>query len=173
MAFSSRRSYLYLQKIIATDTLVMHLVVGIVSIATALVLDKCEAACVVSIHDRPRLGQVCTHSLLEAVRGAGISQRTRRPYLRVLSIHVFDCRAAGVGRARERSSEDSMVGRGIRSVIRRRWEGGIAAGIEHHRRVTVWALEDGRLVAGDWLVTYRSNSKARSRARVPWPKPVT
>ena len=30
------------------------------------------------------------------------------------------------------------------------------------------AMEDG-----DCVVTYRSNSYARSRARVPWPKPVT
>ena len=56
MACFSRRSYLNLQEIIATDALVVHLMVSIVGIATALVLDKCEAAHVVSVQDRPRLG---------------------------------------------------------------------------------------------------------------------
>jgi hypothetical protein len=51
MAYSSRCSYLDLQKIIATDALVVHLMVSIVSIATALVLDKCEAARIVSVQD--------------------------------------------------------------------------------------------------------------------------
>jgi hypothetical protein len=32
------------------------------------------------------------------------------------------------------------------------------------------AMEDGESA---YVVTYRSNSYARSRARVPWPKPVT
>jgi hypothetical protein len=49
MARFSRRSYLNLQEIIATDALVVHLMVSIVGIATALVLDKCEAAHMVSV----------------------------------------------------------------------------------------------------------------------------
>lgn len=41
-------SYLNLQEVIATDALIVHLVVGIVGITTALVLDKGEAALKVS-----------------------------------------------------------------------------------------------------------------------------
>jgi hypothetical protein len=40
----SSNTDLNLQKIVTADTLVVHLMVGIISIATALVLDKCEAA---------------------------------------------------------------------------------------------------------------------------------
>lgn len=49
MACFSKRSYLDLQEIIAADALVVHLMVSVVSIATALVLDKCEAARMVSV----------------------------------------------------------------------------------------------------------------------------
>jgi hypothetical protein len=51
MSYFSGRPYLDLQKIIATDALVVHLMVSIVSIATALVLDKCEAARMVSVQN--------------------------------------------------------------------------------------------------------------------------
>jgi hypothetical protein len=51
MACFSGRPYLNLQEIIATDALVVHLMVSIVSIATALVLDKCEAARMVSVQN--------------------------------------------------------------------------------------------------------------------------
>ena len=44
MAYSSGRSYLNLQKIIATDALVVHLVVRVVGIAARLVFDEGEAA---------------------------------------------------------------------------------------------------------------------------------
>lgn len=37
-------TYLNLQQVIAADALVVHLVVGVIGIATALVLDESEAA---------------------------------------------------------------------------------------------------------------------------------
>jgi len=50
------RSYLDLEDIVTTDTHVMHLVVRVISIATALVLDEREAAFVVSIYSSGRAG---------------------------------------------------------------------------------------------------------------------
>ena len=43
--------YLDLQDFAAGDAAIVHLVVSIISIATALVLDKCEAARIVSVQD--------------------------------------------------------------------------------------------------------------------------
>lgn len=57
----------------------MHLMVGIIGVTTTLVLDECKAG-YVSTNGGTR-NDGFTHSRLEAVRGAGISQRTRRPYL--------------------------------------------------------------------------------------------
>jgi len=62
----------------------MHLIVGIFGITLVLVLDEGEAvkACQSS---RLVSGRVQTYSLLDAVRGAGMSQRTKRPYLEHVS----------------------------------------------------------------------------------------
>jgi hypothetical protein len=71
-----RWTHLDLQQVVAANALVVHLVVRVVGIAPALVLDEGEpvplapAAC-------SCLGR--TYSLLDAERGAGMSQRTRRP----------------------------------------------------------------------------------------------
>jgi hypothetical protein len=69
-------THLDLQQVVAANALVVHLVVRVVSIAPALVLDKGEPA--------PLAPAACgclvlTYSLLDAERGAGMSQRTRRP----------------------------------------------------------------------------------------------
>lgn len=120
--------------------------VSVVSIATALVLDECKAASMVSVQDRRRFGRRCTHSLLEAVRGAGISQRTRRPYLRVLSIHVFGRRAAGSQRSWAREGLERLsAGSGIRSVVEQGQEGGISAAVEHHDGVMAWVWPRGQV----------------------------
>lgn len=74
-----RRSYLNLQHVVPTDTLVMHLVVGVIGIAAALVLDESETKQCQPLARDQKL--VRTYSLLEAERGAGMSHRTRRPYL--------------------------------------------------------------------------------------------
>lgn len=73
-------TYLDLQQVVATNALVVHLMVGVVSVAAALVLNEGEAG---------RLALACatgcrhygTYRRDEAERGAGMSQRTRRPYL--------------------------------------------------------------------------------------------
>ena len=52
------RSYLDLEHVVAADTHVMHLVVRVISIATALVLDEGEAAFVISLHRSGRSGVV-------------------------------------------------------------------------------------------------------------------
>jgi len=56
--------------------------VGIIRITTALIFDECESADRVSryvllMQRNTEIGG--THSLLAALRGAGMSQRTRRP----------------------------------------------------------------------------------------------
>ncbi len=59
--------------------------VGIIRITTALIFDECEPADRVSRYVllMQRNTEISgTHSLLAALRGAGMSQRTRRPYLR-------------------------------------------------------------------------------------------
>lgn len=74
-------AYLDLQDVITSDPLVMHIVVGIIGISTVLVLHKREPDGGVS-KQRPagmfRDG-VRAYSLLEAERGAGMSQRTSLP----------------------------------------------------------------------------------------------
>jgi len=69
-------THLDLQQVVAANALVVHLVVRVIGIATALVLNKCEAG---GLAAACSLRKACTYSLLEAERGAGISQRTRRP----------------------------------------------------------------------------------------------
>lgn len=92
-----RRTYLDLQGIISTDSLAMHLMVGIVGIAAVFILHERKAVCrsaqlLVQSGGRKsgrlggaeggvwRLGERdLSYSLLEAERGAGMSQRTKRP----------------------------------------------------------------------------------------------
>lgn len=74
-----RCTYLDLQKVVTADALIVHLVVGIVSVTAALVFDEGKAACTLGLCNQK--GRIITHSLLDAERGAGMSQRTRRPYL--------------------------------------------------------------------------------------------
>jgi hypothetical protein len=72
----SRCTYLDLQQVIAANALVVHLVVRVVGIPAALVLDKGKAMQLApGCLDRDRRA----YSLLDAERGAGMSQRTRRP----------------------------------------------------------------------------------------------
>jgi hypothetical protein len=73
-------TYLDLQQIIAANALVVHLVVGVISVPAALVLDKGEAEWLIEyMAKRSSRSEGVTYSLLEAERGAGMSQRTRRP----------------------------------------------------------------------------------------------
>lgn len=63
----------------------MHLIVSIVSITAILIFDERKAAVSVSWGSNHTMvaeiwtGAHITHSLLLAERGAGMSQRTRRP----------------------------------------------------------------------------------------------
>jgi hypothetical protein len=57
----------------------VHLIVSVLGITATFILDKREPVALVSAL-LPEL-TICTYSLLEAERGAGMSQRTRRPYL--------------------------------------------------------------------------------------------
>lgn len=70
-------AYLDLQSLIAADAFVVHFMISIVSIAAALVLDKGKSdrvsGPVVNVSKEE------AYSRLERVRGAGMSQRTRRP----------------------------------------------------------------------------------------------
>jgi hypothetical protein len=73
-------TYLNLQEIIAANTLVVHLMVGIICITTTLVLDERKSTFGVNdIRVDFKVDQDSTHRRLAAVRGAGMSQRTRRP----------------------------------------------------------------------------------------------
>lgn len=76
-------AYLDLQDVITTDSLVMHVVVGIIGISTVLVLHKREPDDGGVSKQRPGRGvsgcRVYAYSLLEAERGAGMSQRTSLP----------------------------------------------------------------------------------------------
>ena len=73
-------AYLNLQEVITAHALVMHVVIGLVGIATILVLDEGEAGSV--LDDPYRLKrEASTYSLLVADRGAGMSQRTSLPKL--------------------------------------------------------------------------------------------
>lgn len=71
-------AYLNLQKIITANALIVHLMVGIISITSILILDKGKPRDRVS-GAQPESSETRTYSLLEAERGAGMSQRTRRP----------------------------------------------------------------------------------------------
>lgn len=73
------RANLNLQFLAAADAAVVHLMVSVIGVATALVLDKGETDAEVSGVLGRLTCQRSTHSLLEEVRGAGMSQRTRRP----------------------------------------------------------------------------------------------
>jgi hypothetical protein len=71
-------AYLNLQYVIATDALVVHLMVGIISITTVLVLNKSETTAMsAQLHAKSRVEH--TYSREDVDRGAGISQRTSRP----------------------------------------------------------------------------------------------
>lgn len=59
----------------------MHLVVRVISISAVFVLDECEAAMHVSQWIIAKTGQRYAYSRLDVDRGAGMSQRTSRPYL--------------------------------------------------------------------------------------------
>jgi hypothetical protein len=72
-------AYLDLQEIITANALVVHLVVSIVSITARLIFDKGEATIVWASAFHARRGFRSTYRRLEAERGAGMSQRTRRP----------------------------------------------------------------------------------------------
>lgn len=88
-------TYLNLQKIITADALVVHLVVRIISITARFILNEREARDKLladAFHNKASWGK--TYRRLEAERGAGISQRTRRPYLREdVRLRVY-CRVA-------------------------------------------------------------------------------
>lgn len=75
-----------LQHIVASNTLVVHLVVGIVGISSVFVFDEGKAATLMSVTFVEKWQSLeasgYTDSLLDADRGAGMSQRTRRPYLK-------------------------------------------------------------------------------------------
>lgn len=76
-------AYLDLQDVITSDPLVMHVVVGIIGISTVLILHKCEPDDGGVSKQRPGQGvsgwREYAYSLLEALRGAGMSQRTSLP----------------------------------------------------------------------------------------------
>lgn len=75
----TKSAHLNLQKVIATNALVVHFMVSVIGVATALILDKSKA---VEISTAVAVVNVLTtYRRLEDVRGAGMSQRTRRPYL--------------------------------------------------------------------------------------------
>jgi len=71
------RTYLNLQRFAATEREVVHVNVGVIGIASTLVFHKCET--VLSVRLLIVHYHKYTHSLLEGLRGAGMSHRTRRP----------------------------------------------------------------------------------------------
>ena len=74
-----RATYFNLQDIVSPKALVVHLMVRIVCITATLILNKGKSICYVSDLIRSQRGGPNTHNLLAALRGAGMSQRTRRP----------------------------------------------------------------------------------------------
>jgi hypothetical protein len=75
-----RMSYLNLQQVIPTDALVVHLVVGVIRITTTLILNEGKPTFSVNDIRVDSYGdRDLAHRRLAAVRGAGMSQRTRRP----------------------------------------------------------------------------------------------
>lgn len=104
----ARDTYLNLQDVVTSDALVVHLMIGIVSIPTRFILHERETgANSQNNQDLFSAGAGRTYRRDEADRGAGMSQRTRRPYLRVevrLGVHR---RIAGRTRNRERGGRRS------------------------------------------------------------------
>lgn len=74
-----KATYFDLQDIVSPKALVVHLMVSIVCITATLIFNKCKPMCCVSGLIESRRGDPNTHNLLAALRGAGMSQRTRRP----------------------------------------------------------------------------------------------
>ena len=60
-------------------TLVVKVVISVISVSTTLILDERKPGRVIS--RCVEIAHEDTHSLLDGVRGIGISQRTRRPKL--------------------------------------------------------------------------------------------
>ena len=79
-AMSFGRAYLDLQEVVPPDSFIVHLMICIVSITATLIFHKGKSTPVL-------LAEYCfdvlerTYRRLAAVRGAGMSHRTRRPYL--------------------------------------------------------------------------------------------
>ena len=74
------RSHLDLQDVVTTNTLVVHVVIGIVGIATVLILNKCKPVTASSAtKEQSTTSGGRAYRRLLAERGAGMSQRTRRP----------------------------------------------------------------------------------------------
>jgi hypothetical protein len=73
-------AYLDLQQIVTANAFVVHFVISIISITTALILNEGESTFSVNDIRVASLGGLSlTHRRLAAVLGAGMSQRTRRP----------------------------------------------------------------------------------------------
>ncbi len=74
-------AYLNLQDVlIAANSLVVHLMICIIRITAAFILNKGEPTSSVNdIRAGYKGGNNTTHRRLAAVRGAGMSHRTRRP----------------------------------------------------------------------------------------------
>ena len=74
-----RATYFDLQDIVSPKALVVHLMVRVVCITTTLIFNKSKSSCYISNPIEFQRGDPSTHNLLAALRGAGMSQRTRRP----------------------------------------------------------------------------------------------
>ena len=71
-------TYLDLESFGAAEWEIMHFDVRVVSITAALIFDKSKPD--LSVHANIGFGCIgCAYNLLEGLRGAGISHRTRRP----------------------------------------------------------------------------------------------
>ena len=82
-------SYLDLQQVVSANTLVVHLMIRIVCIAATLILNKGEPGRQSDIMRNTSIRRVMvTYRRLDAVRGAGMSQRTRRPYLEEEDVRI-------------------------------------------------------------------------------------
>ena len=75
-------AYLDLQNVVAAQALVVHVMIRLIRVTTILILDEGEARnanCQRLLESRGHILTGWTYSLLLAERGAGMSQRTRRP----------------------------------------------------------------------------------------------
>lgn len=121
-------SYFNLQEVVTTDALVVHLVVSIVSVATALILDECEAAGLVSMHGCRVLDQgiltVCLRRCEEPECHSGRDVRTFESCQYTSSIAGWAHRV-GVGSAVWQDSEGMGLDWGVRSARRRGWDEGV------------------------------------------------